>query len=183
MSKLEETILSTTPLKLIYYKCFIDDIFILWPHPIADLNKFIFALNNYHPLIKFSLEHDYDKITFLDVNIFKGPNFEATNKLDVETHIKPTNRQAYVHADSFHPPGTSQGVAIGEMKHHLRTNSQAESFYAFKHKHRHNLLKRGYSQWRIQGGAMGAVAPPSAKSSSVYAVIISVANDDRLVTG
>ena len=50
MSKLEETILSTTPLKPIYYKRFIDDIFILWPHPIADLNKFIFALNNYHPL-------------------------------------------------------------------------------------------------------------------------------------
>ena len=89
MSKLEETILSATPLKPTYYKRFIDDIFILWPHSIADLHKFISSLNNYHPLIKFTSEHDYHKIIFLDINIFKGPNFETTNKLDVETHILP----------------------------------------------------------------------------------------------
>ncbi len=59
MSKLEETILSATPLKPTYYKRFIDDIFILWPHSIADLHKFISSLNNYHPLIKFTSEHDY----------------------------------------------------------------------------------------------------------------------------
>ena len=145
MSKLEETILSTTPLKPTYYKRFIDDIFILWPHSISDLNDFISAFNNYHPFIKFTSEYDYNKITFLDVNIFKGHNFDTSNKLDVETHIKPTNRQAYVHADLFHPPGTSKGVTIGEMKRHLRTNSRTESFHAFKRKHRQNLLKRGYS--------------------------------------
>ena len=34
-----------------------------------------------------------NKITFLDVDIYKGPNFSTTNtfNVNVETHIKPTN--------------------------------------------------------------------------------------------
>ena len=64
----------------------IDDIFMLWPHSITDLMNFITALNSYYPLIKFPFEHIYKQITFLDVNVFKGPNFHITNKLDVKTH-------------------------------------------------------------------------------------------------
>ena len=76
------------------------------------------------------------------MNIFKGSNFLCTKRLDIEIHIKkPTNRQAYVHTHSYHPPGTSKGVAIGEM---IRTNSRVESFYNFSTKHKHNLCKRGY---------------------------------------
>ena len=144
MDQLEQTILSSAPLKPSYYKRYIDDILMLWPHSINDLMNFITALNNYHPLIKFTFEHSHEQITFLDVNVFKGPNFHITNKLDVATHIKPTNKQAYLHAKSYHPPGTSKGIIIGEMKRYLRTNSRAESFIAFKSKHKQNLLKRGY---------------------------------------
>ena len=78
-------------------------------------------------------------------NIYKGPNFLLSKTLDFETFVKPTNRQAYVHATSFHPPGVSKVVAIGEMKLYLRTNSLVDSFNNFKTKHRTNLLKRGYS--------------------------------------
>ena len=145
MGKLEHTILSSAPLQPTYYKRYIDDILIIWPHSISELDKFIHTLNNYHPLIKFTSETSFEKITFLDVNIYKGPNFYLTNKLDVQTYIKPTNRQAYVHASSYHPPGTGKGVAVGEIKRYLRTNSRAESFHALKVKHRHNLRKRGYS--------------------------------------
>lgn len=145
MGKLEQTILSSAPLKPSYYKRYIDDILILWPHPEKELNKFISSLNSFHPSIKFTSEFNSQKITFLDINIYKGPNFLHTKKLDIETYIKPTNRQAYIHANSFHPPGTSKGVAIGETKRYLRTNSRVESFLTFKDKHKTNLLKRGYS--------------------------------------
>ena len=100
MGKLEHTILSSAILKPLYYRRYIDDVLILWPHSITKLNKFITSLNNYHPSIKFTSEVNPNKITFLDVNIYKGPNFE---KLDVETYIKPTNRQAYIYANSYHP--------------------------------------------------------------------------------
>ena len=64
MGKLEQTILSSAPFKPSYYKRYIDDILILWPHPIEELNKFIDALNSYHPLIKFTFEQNFEKITF-----------------------------------------------------------------------------------------------------------------------
>ena len=75
----------------------------LWTHSINDLMNFITALNNYHPLIKFTFEHSHKQIIFLDVYVFKGPNFHITNKLDVATHIKPFTKQAYVHANHTIP--------------------------------------------------------------------------------
>lgn len=51
----------------------------------------------------------------------------------------------YIHANSFHPPGVSKGVALGEIKRYLRTNSCVETFNTFKAKHKVNLRKRGYS--------------------------------------
>ena len=145
MGVLEHTILSQAPLKPSYYKRYIDDIFILWPHSEADLKLFLLHMNTFHTSIKFTFEYDKNRITFLDVNIYKGPSFLSTNKLDVETHIKPTNKQAYIHAKSHHPPGASKGVAIGEMKRFLRTNSRIETFNQFRAKHQANLRRRGYS--------------------------------------
>ena len=144
MGKLEHSILSTAPLKPLFYKRYIDDILILWPHSETELNKFLLDINSFHDSITFTSEYNFDKITFLDVNIYKGPNFLLSKTLDFETFVKPTNRQAYIHATSFHPCGVSKGVALGEMKRYLRTNSRVDSFEYFKNKHRSNLLKRGY---------------------------------------
>ena len=146
MGNLEHNILSHAPKKPSFYRRYIDDILILWPHSQEDLNNFLLAMNDFHPSIKFTSEFDMNKITFLDLNIYKGPNFLSTKKLDIETHIKPTNKQAYIHARSHHPPGASKGVAIGEMKRYLRTNSRQSTFHKFKAQHMLNLQKRGYSR-------------------------------------
>ena len=145
MGKLEHSILSQATLKPLFYKRYIDDILILWPHSKSELDKFLLHMNSFHHSIKFTSEYSFDEITFLDVVIYKGPNFRITNKLDFKTFIKPTNKQAYIHAKSFRPLGVYKGVAIGEMKRYLRTNSRVGSFNYFKRKHRDNLLKRGYS--------------------------------------
>ena len=104
MGKLEQTILSHAPYKPLFYKRYIDDILILWPHSEIELNNFLASMNSFHPSIKFTSDFSHEKITFLDLNIYKGSNFLISNKLDVETYIKPTNRQAYIYANSYHPP-------------------------------------------------------------------------------
>ena len=145
MGKLEHEILSHAPYKPLLYKHYIDDILILWPHSELELNNFLLAMNSFHPSIKFASERSCQKINFLDINIYKSPRTIISKKLEVETYIKPTNRQAYIHAKSFHTPGVSKGVALGEMKRYLCTNSCVNTFNNFKAKHKINLRRRGYS--------------------------------------
>ena len=51
MGKLEQTILSHTPYKPLFYKRYIDDILILWPHSELELNNFLTSMNSFHPSI------------------------------------------------------------------------------------------------------------------------------------
>ena len=66
-------------------------------------------MNKIHPTIKFTHELRQETITFLDTDVHLDDN-----KLYVTTHINSTNKQAYTHASSYHPPGTGKGIAIGE---------------------------------------------------------------------
>jgi len=144
MGKLEKEFLSQATLKPLYYKRYIDDLLVLWEHSEDELNNFISNLNAFHPTIKFTYEYSHQSINYLDLKIHKGPDFLHKKILDISTYIKPTNKQTYIHATSFHPQGTSKGVIIGEMKRFVRTNSRFDTFLEFKNKHRINLLKRGY---------------------------------------
>ena len=109
MGKLGETILSSPPLKPAYYRRFIDDIFMIWQHSEKDLQDFITHMNKANHSIQFTHEKSQTDKVFLDVLAYKiatSHNEENEVTLNVETHIKPTNKQLYVRNDSYHPPGT-----------------------------------------------------------------------------
>ena len=58
--------------------------FNLWPHSELELNNFFLAMNSFHSSIIFTSEIIYNKITFLDISFYKGPNIITSKKLDVE---------------------------------------------------------------------------------------------------
>ena len=72
MGKLEHNILSHATLKPSFYKRYIDDILVIWPHSEADLNTFLTSMNSFHPTIKFSFQYNKNIITFLDLNIYNS---------------------------------------------------------------------------------------------------------------
>ena len=82
-------------------------------------------INKLHDTIKFT--HDTE-LTFLDVTLYKGNRFRSQNILDIRTHIKPTNKQLYVHASSYHPPSILAAISKGETHRCLRTNSDVNNF-------------------------------------------------------
>ena len=61
-------------------------------------------INQIHSIIKFTYELNKTELTFLDIILYKGNRFNENQLLDVRTHIKPTNKQLYIHASSYHPP-------------------------------------------------------------------------------
>ena len=70
MTKFEEKYVYTYPLQPKLQKRFIDDIFMIWPHGMDSLLKFIDHLNTVHPTIKFTSDTFDTEISFLDATIY-----------------------------------------------------------------------------------------------------------------
>ena len=102
-------------------------------------------INGIHHTIKFTSECSTDQVTFLDTTVYKGERFQQSGVLDIKTYIKPTIKQLYVHATSYHPKGTGKGIVIGEALRYLRTNSDEMNFHQSIAKHKQILKGRGYN--------------------------------------
>ena len=144
MGSLEDKMLKSAKVKPTYYKRFVDDIFMIANCTEAQLTELIEHMNNQNPSIQFTHEFNRKEITFLDVIVYKEP--KKSDKLQVRTYIKPTNRQLYVRNTSYHPLGVTRGVAFGEAIRYLRTNTEKKHFHKMLFLHKRNLLKRGYTR-------------------------------------
>ena len=96
-------------------------IFIIWTGSTTQLQTFMSKISTVHRTIKFTHEHSDTELTFLDVTVYKGPEFSSTGTLDVKTHIKPTNKQLYIHRNSYHPKCVKQ---LYRRVKHLGTSAQ-----------------------------------------------------------
>ena len=56
----------------------------------------------------------FEQLTFLDTTVYKGSRFHTSGILYIKTHVKPTNKQLYVHSTSYHPSGCKKGIIMGE---------------------------------------------------------------------
>ena len=130
--------------KIVLWKRYIDDIFVIYNGSHTEFEQYVADINLLHNTIKFTFEADLNQIAFLDTYIYKGPDFENTGVLDVKTHVKPTNKQLYVHATSYHPKGCKTGIVTGEALRYLRTNSQESNYTNWILNHKLKLKSRGY---------------------------------------
>ena len=126
------------------WKRYIDDIFLVWTNTQEKLEEYKKNINSIHPTIKFTYESSNKELTFLDITVYKGERFKRDNILDIKTHIKQTNKQLYVHSDSYHPTATKKAIMKGETKRYLRTNSNPTNFNKMKLELIRKLKKRGY---------------------------------------
>ena len=145
MGKIEDRLRSIGGDNILLWKRFIDDIFLVWIGTEEELKTYLEDINRVHRTIQFTCELSHTEINFLDTTLYKGPRFKREGILDIKTHIKPTNKQLYVHASSYHPPGTRKGIAIGEAKRYLRTNSEESEFEARLSNLETKLQQRGYT--------------------------------------
>ena len=127
MGKLEENLNELGKPHIMLWKRFIDDIFVIWTGSASKFTTYMNIINQLHHTIKFTYELSETDLTFLDITLYKGDRFDRNQILDIQTHIKATNKQLYIHASSYHPPTTINAISKGEVSRYLRTNSD-ESF-------------------------------------------------------
>ncbi|KAL5468990.1 hypothetical protein EMCRGX_G030153 [Ephydatia muelleri] len=150
MGELETRLIDLQSDKIKLWVRYIDDIFVAWQGTQTDFDNFVQQCNKLHTSIKFTSECSTTEINFLDMTVFKGPNFQQRQKLDMKTFKKPTNKQAYVHGSSFHPPGIGKSIALGESYRALRTNTDKTNFLKQIDSVQNALLSRGYKQTVIK---------------------------------
>ena len=81
-----------------------------------------------HPAFKLTVEKSLEKITFLDVEIFKGPRHNQENILDIKTHTKLIDTFQYLHRESLHPKSTFKGLIKGEILRYSLTCNNLNDF-------------------------------------------------------
>ena len=147
MGKLEEKLKELGKPHILIWKWFIDDI--LWHLDWIHI-RIHSIYEHYQPNPPHNQIHVWRKwLTFLDVTLYKGERFNLNQLLDVRTHIKPTNKQLYVHATSYHPPTTINSISKGEANRYLRMNSNEREFQNMKQRLTNRLIQRGYKYKQV----------------------------------
>ncbi|XP_062836681.1 uncharacterized protein LOC134298951 [Anolis carolinensis] len=127
MAHLENTILHNPSLNMyysniIYYGRFIDDIFIVFKTTEAAVG-FSNWINTIHTSIKFTSHLNLSHINFLDVTVYKHHN-----KLLVKNFRKPSDKNSFLHYNSFHHFGLKTNLPFSQLLRLKRNSSSNEHF-------------------------------------------------------
>lgn len=107
MEHFEEMALHSFPLKPKWWKQYVDDTNICWPHGLDKLEEFHSHLNSLNPCISFTKEIESDnQLPFLDVLLLKKSNGSIGHKV----YCKATHTDLYLHSSSHHHPSQKFGV-------------------------------------------------------------------------
>ena len=103
IGNLEESFLDSQSKKLILWRRYIDDVFMIWPHSPEELQTFLTSLNKVQENIKFTADIASQSCNFLDLTIYKSPTFLSTGILSTKIYYKPTNSIAFALGSSNMP--------------------------------------------------------------------------------
>ncbi|MGL5567368.1 MAG: hypothetical protein ACRDC4_16715, partial [Plesiomonas sp.] len=150
MAQWEETVFVKCPLKSFSYFRYLDDIWGIWDHGKGEFDKFVQILNNHHQSIKLKTNIDPVSSNFLDITIYKGPDFETTRRLDTKVFFKETDMHALLQYKSFHPRHTFQGIVSSQLLRFSRICSKERDFLEAQTILFRALRSRGYPRSKLR---------------------------------
>jgi hypothetical protein len=100
MSKIDKLILDASNSCILFFKRFIDDIFLLWTGTESQFLTFMDEINSLHPTIKFTQNYNLENksTVFLDTTVSI-----KDNKIVTDLYRKETDKVQYLLPDSNHP--------------------------------------------------------------------------------
>ena len=155
MARLEEDFLEKAPYKPYLWLRYLDDIFAIWTGTLNELEAFFEYLNQYHPTIKFTMdhsfkstpEHSFDQINFLDVLVSK-----RGTKLETDLFSKETDTHQFLHFKSCHPFKCKKPIPYSQAIRIKRICSEEHILEGRLYDLKTWFLKRGYSEKLVDQG-------------------------------
>lgn len=106
MEDLEVYTLNNLPFVIPFYRRFVDDIIVFVPD--GKINELLNAFNNYHPMLKFTIEEEKDKtINFLDMTLKRDDHGNIWTKW----YRKEVSSGRYLHFKSHNPITHKRNIA------------------------------------------------------------------------
>ena len=115
MAQLEQEVLQKAQEFPLTYWRFLDDIFLICPHSKAEFQEFFELMNNHNDFIKLKCTINEKSIEFLDITVFKEPEFQSEQILDTKVYFKSTDTHELLHKLSFPPTHTFKGIRISQI--------------------------------------------------------------------
>ena len=134
-----------------FYVRYLDDIFGIWSHSMADFCDFIAVLNSHHPSISVKYNLQRDKIEFLDTEVFIDRKENGEGSLGTRVFFKPTDTHALLHKSSYHPKHTYRGIVKSQLIRYHRICTVAEDVESATGTLFQALRLRGYSRTFLRG--------------------------------
>lgn len=143
--EVEYRVFKATNLKPLFFKRYIDDLFLIFRLP-SEANLFFSSFNGILPTIRcgaITIKHDTG--IFLDLEIFKGTRFDSAAILDFKTYQKAQNRYLYLSPNSFHSRSVYIGTIKSELNRYRLTCNSDSDFDELKCLFYQRLVARGFS--------------------------------------
>lgn len=139
MGVLEKEFLSSQTLTPLFYKRYIDDIFLIWEHGEHALLSFITAFNNVHSSISFSHSFSDKRADFLDITVFL-----RNGRLSTTLFKKPTDRHQYLHFHSSHLKHWKTSIPYSQALRFKRVCTHESDYHQNCTSLRESLVKQNY---------------------------------------
>jgi hypothetical protein len=132
----------------IYYRRYIDDLFILWKGDLKLWERAAANINRLHSSIKVNFDlPSQSSVNFLDITISKNIRL---SRFETTIFQKPLNKYNYISPSSCHEPHMFSGFIKGELTRYARLSSTAYSYNFTKKLFYQRLLDRGYKRLHIR---------------------------------
>lgn len=130
--------------RIVLWKRFIDDVFMIWRGDQNDLNDFLKYLNSTTNYLSFTMEQNDSSIHFLDLTLFKGEDNSIGS-----IFRKPLSRNTLLKADSNHQKQLIQNIPIGQFLRLRRNCSNIMDFQCKAIEMKDRFQQRGYPTSKI----------------------------------
>ena len=108
MDNLERNLLEYARYKVMIWRRYIDDLFIIWPNEEETLMGFLEEINCFHPTIKFTTAWSKETVMFLDTKV----TISEGRLLVMDLYTKNTDAHQHLHSDSCHPYHCKKDIAF-----------------------------------------------------------------------
>ena len=129
LAKWEKEVSKKCSKKPLCFFRYLDDVFLIWHHPLSDFWEYLNILNRHHPDIRLKHTVSEHSVDFLDVTVFKGKQFRSRATLDTKVFFKPSDTHELLHKNSYHPKHTFRAIIKSQIIRFHRICSNPEDFH------------------------------------------------------